>query len=211
MLQKLRNKPVESDEIKRRRALGERAANHAFAAHQLEASSVFKWLTRKKVKTMMAEASHMLAEARLDEIRPLAGQLRTPGMKPREEFRAGQTEAQRMAIVEGVCDVRAARLRESERVPATEAIDLGGGRILRCAYDENVSDDAAGYDSKGFFDVECVPPWEAWVCYRGELIAYVPKILCGLAQRGIEVDPVSCIHWADSAFLAEMFGAIGAG
>jgi hypothetical protein len=206
-LQKLQNKPLESEEIKQQRALGERAANHAFAARQLEASSVFKWVTRKKVKTMMAEASQMLAEARLDEIRPLAGQLRALDMKPPEEFRAaGQTEEQRVAIVESVCEVRAARLRELGKYPGAEQIELAGGRVLRCAYDENVSDGAAGYDSKGFFDVECVPPWETWVCYRGELIAYVPKILCGLAQRGIEVDPVNCIRWVDKAFLYDAFG-----
>ncbi len=209
-LQKLQNKPVESERVKERRALGERAANHAFAAHQLEASSLFKWVTRKKVRTMMAEASQMLAEAQLDEIRPLAVQLRTPGMKPGGEFSADQSEQQRAAIVEGVCEARAARLRELGKYPALERVNLAGGRILRHTPRGRVSDGSPGYDSKGFFDRECAPPWETWVCYRGDLVAYVPRILCGLAQRGIEVDPANCVRWADSAFVAETLGPIGA-
>lgn len=207
-LQKLQNNPPESDDVKRRRALGERAANDAFAAHQLEAASPFKWVTRSKVKKMKAEASLMLAQARLHEIRPLADQLRTAELKPPRQFDTNQDEQERFTIVDAVCERRADLLRQRGLGPSSESIDLGGGKILCCAFDDNVSDGAAGYDSKGFFDVECAPPWDTWVCYSaGLLISFVPRILCGLAQRGIEVDPVECVRWADTGFVTKLFGA----
>lgn len=206
-LQKLQNNPPESEDVKRRRALGERAANHAFAAHQLEAASPFKWVTRGKVKKMKDEASQMYADARLHEIRPLAQQLRTPALGRFAGFETNQPADQRTAIVETLCDARATLLREAAAAVSSAAVDLAGGRLLRYDYDCNVKDGAAAYDSKGFFDDESAPPWDTWVCYYGEsVIAYVPRILCGLAQRGIEVDPVECIRWADSKLIADAFG-----
>jgi hypothetical protein len=205
-LQKLQNNPAESDDVKRRRALGERAANHAFAAYQLEAASLFKWINRKKVKAMRDEASRMHAEARLDEIRPLAAQLRTAELKPASGLAPGTTDDAKAAIVERVCEARAGLLREAAKFADAAAIELGGGRILRYAPRGKTSDGAPGYDSKGFFDDECAPPWDTWVCYDGnELISHVPRVLCGLAQRGIEVDPVECIRWADDAMAQQLF------
>ena len=206
-LQKLQNNPTESEDVKRRRALGERAANHAFAAHQLEAASPFKWVTRGKVKKMKDEASQMFAEARLHEIRPLAQQLRTPALGRFAVFESKQTPEQCDAIVEALCEARATLLREAVSSPIPTDINLAGGRLLQYDYDYNVEDGTAAYDSKGFFDDQSAPPWDTWVCYRSEsVIAYVPRILCGLAQRGIEVDPVECIRWVDSKLLADAFG-----
>ena len=206
-LQKLQNNPPESDEIKARRALGERARNHAYAAYQLEASSPFKWVTRGKVKRMREEAMQMYAEARLDKIAPLLEQLRTPAFKPTRDFTPNDSHMEQAALVETVCEVRARRLNELGACPEPEKLSLSGGKILRYCYEDNDASGAAKYDSKGFYDVEGAPPWDIWVCYHEKyVVCFVPRILCGLAQRGIEVDPVECIKWADSRFVAELFG-----
>ena len=206
-LQKLQNNPPESEDVKRRRSLGERAANHAFAAHQLEAASPFKWVTRSKVKKMKAEALQMLAEANLDSIRPLARQLCTPDLGPFAAFKSKQTVEQRDALVEALCNARSTLLREASGHAVSTEVDLVNGRLLQYGYDYHVADGAAAYASKGFFDGESAPPWDTWVCYSGDsVIAYVPRILCGLAQRGIEVDPVECIRWAGAKLLADTFG-----
>ena len=112
-----------------------------------------------------------------------------------------------MAIVEALCDARLTLIQGAGGHPMPADIRLEGGQLLQYEYDANVEGGAVAYESKGFFDDESAPPWDTWVCYRGDtIVAYVPRILCGLAQRGIEVDPVECIRWADTKFLAEVFG-----
>ncbi len=194
--------------MKRRRALGDRAANHAFAAHQLEAASPFKWVTRGKVKKMKAEALEMLAEANLDAIRPLADQLRTPALKPPRRLSECKTAAECIAIVESLCEARANLLRESGAFPDASAANGNStdatatpnldGKILRYTPLRARGDNAPGYESKGFYDGDSCPPWDTWVCFAdGELISYVPRLLCGLAQRGLELDTADRLHWAD--------------
>ncbi len=149
----------------------------------------------------------MLREARVHEIRPLFDQLRTPALRALAVLESNQTAQQRMAIVEALCDARLALVQKAGGHPMSADIRLEGGRLLQYEYDANVEGGAAAYESKGFFDDESAPPWDTWVCYRGDsMVAYVPRILCGLAQHGIEVDPVECVRWVDSQFLAETFG-----
>lgn len=206
-LQKLQNHPPESEDVKRRRALGERAANHAFAAHQLEAASPFKWVTRGKVKKMKDEASQMLAEANLDAIRPLANQLRTEALKPTRSLRDCKTQQDCMALVEDVCETRASLLTESGKYSDISIAPVLGGQILRYVPDRSRGDKTSGYESKGFYDADSCPPWDTWVCFAAdELIAYVPRVICGLAQRGLEVDTAECLRWADTAFNSAIFG-----
>jgi hypothetical protein len=208
-LQKLINKPIESEDVKRRRALGERAANHAFAAHQLEKASLFKWINRKKVRTMMDEATQMHREARLHEIRPLAQQLRTAALKPAIEFSITQKDDERAAIVEAICDARRSLSHESGRDANVAKIGLLGGKILRYMPRGRIADGSPGYESKGFLNWECAPPWDTWVRYSGgSVISYVPRVLCGLAQLGIEVDPADCLRWADTVFVTQTFGQV---
>lgn len=206
-LQKLQSDLPEGEDVKRRRALGERAANHAFAAHQLEAASPFKWVTRGTVKKMKDEASQMLAEANLGAIRPLADQLRSLALKPARELSDEKTtDEDRGDIVETVCENRARLLRESGSYPDLAAIPVLDGKILRYAPKKNCADKSPGYESKGFFDANLCPPWDCWICLAsGELLAYVPRLLCGLAQRGLEVDTAECLRWADRALLANLF------
>jgi hypothetical protein len=206
-LQKLINKPIESEEIKQRRALGERAANHAFAAHQLESASLFKWVNRKKVKSMQEEALRMHREARLDEIRPLAAQLRTPALKPSMDFEEAKSTEQRIAVVEGVCAARRGMLSRAGQELGSGDIKLAGGRLLLYSQHDIDQSAAAGYPSKGLFNPKCAPPWDTWVCYMGEyVVSYIPRVLCGLAQDGMDVDPMNCIRWANDALIAQAFG-----
>jgi hypothetical protein len=165
-------------------------------------------VSRGKVSSMQREASRLLDEARLDTIRPLAEQLRTPALKPATGFDSAQNDA-RAATVEAICQARATLLREAGHSPASAGITFAGGRSLLYTPRGKMADGSAGYDSKGFFDWECAPPWDTWVCWAGGcVIAYVPRILCGLAQLGIEVDPAECIRWADSAIVANTFGPV---
>lgn len=206
-LQKLQNHPPESEDVKRRRALGERAANHAFAAHQLEAASPFKWVTRSKVKKMKDEASQMLAEANLDAIRPLADQLRSSALNPSRTLRECKTQEDRTALVEALCDARAQLLAESGKYPDISVVPALGGQILRYAPDRSHGDKAPGYESKGFYDSDSCPPWDIWICFTAdELISYVPRLVCGLAQRGLEVDTAECLRWAETTFNSTIFG-----
>lgn len=62
--------------------------------------------------------------------------------------------------------------------------------------DENLADGAAEVASSGFFDVNNVPPWDAWVAFiRGTLISWVPLQLVTTAQLGIDVNPEACVEW----------------
>ena len=150
----------------------------------------------------------MLAEANLDAIRPLADQLRSPPLKPSRSLRDCKTKEDRMALVEEVCGASARLLTESGKYPDIFSFaPMLGGQILRYAPARSRSDKAPGYESKGFYDADSCPPWETWLCLGGEeLISYVPRMLCGLAQRGLEVDTAECLRWADAAFNAANFG-----
>ncbi len=56
--------------------------------------------------------------------------------------------------------------------------------------------------TKGFFDVNNVPPWDTWVCYLDRyLVSWVPPVLEELASAGIRVNPEECIQWATPAFV----------
>ncbi|MGH9572732.1 MAG: hypothetical protein ACRD40_04280 [Candidatus Acidiferrales bacterium] len=206
-LQKLQNNPLESEDVKRRRALGERAANHAFAAHQLKAASPFKWVTRGKVKKMKDEALQMLAEANLEAIRPLAEQLRNPALRPTQTLRECKTREDRVALIEELSESRARSLTDSGKYPEIHIAPVLGGQILRYAPERSRGDRAPSYESKGFYDADSCPPWDTWVWFAAdELISYVPRLVCGLAQHGLEVDTAECLRWADTAFKSTIFG-----
>ncbi len=71
-------------------------------------------------------------------------------------------------------------------------------KILLYAPEENLADGAAKYSSKGFFDVDNVPPWDTWLTFsNGILLSWVPELLVGLAQNGIDANPEGCIRWLD--------------
>lgn len=81
------------------------------------------------------------------------------------------------------------------------------GRLVCCHVAASEASEASCGESEGYFDEFDVPPWDSWVAWfphgnsdqsnDGYLIAWVPPALVDLAQRGIDVNPVECIFWAD--------------
>jgi hypothetical protein len=208
-LQPLNASPDESEEIKRRRGLLEHSFSLSRAAYALESKRMFGWLTRRKAKGLHEEAMRLLKEADPESIEPLTHQLRSKSLAPDAEFAYPQTEAERHAIVQRLCEKRAALLQRAGRNISSDEIQEGGGRILLYAGDENVCDGASKYSSKGYFDAADAPPWDSWVCFDGiYLVCWVPPVFLGPANAGIDVNPVECIKWADDLSIERIFGPI---
>ena len=75
---------------------------------------------------------------------------------------------------------------------------LSRSKLLIYEYLETVEDGAAEAASKGFYDVHDAPPWDTWVSHAdGALFCCVPDFAISQAQKGIDANPVDCIHWAD--------------
>jgi hypothetical protein len=148
------------------------------------------------------EATRLLKGADPSSIEPLKDQLRTISLRPFSMFDCPQTTAERIAIVEDVANRRAGLLKTMGRYSPLSQANVTQGRILLYAPDENLFDGAAKYSSKGFFDVNNVPPWDTWVCYLDNYLAsWVPPVLEELASAGIEVNPEQCIQWAAPNFV----------
>jgi len=82
--------------------------------------------------------------------------------------------------------------------------------------DENLFDGVAEQVSKGFFDVNNIPPYDTWVWMvrnvrtfeyadgaKGEteanyLVAWVPPEFIPLARAGVDANPEGCILWLDT-------------
>jgi hypothetical protein len=206
-LQPLIASPQESEEIKHRRQLLERSGALSREAYALGSHSGFRWLTSRKRKRLHQEARLLLKEADPDSIEPLRAQLRTESLKPHANFTSPQEAADRDAIVEGLCEKRAALLRQTDKISIVDKVELSGGKLLLYSPDENLFDGAAKYSSKGFFDVDNIPPWDSWVCFNGiHLVSWVPSVLLDLADAGIDVNPEGCIKWADDESISELFG-----
>jgi hypothetical protein len=197
----------ESENVKIRRKLMERASVMLQSAYQVESKSWFKWLAKRKSEGVREEAFRLLREADPDSIEPLSTQLRTEMLKPAEKFDHPQSGVERVAIVERLSEKRAALLQTAGGERGNTVRGLAGGGILLYAPDENLRDGAAKYSSKGFFDIDNIPPWDSWVCFHERhLVSWVPPALIDLANAGIDVNPEQCIQWADDSFVDQVFG-----
>jgi hypothetical protein len=190
--QPIDNDPVEDAAIRERRDLGSKAAALVRQAFSVDKNAFWK-------SHDYARAQRLFEKARLGEIAPLENQLRSSLLKPRR-FSVGQRSDERTSIVEDVIQKRAERLLIDGQCPKTLLSGLPTGRLLCYAPDENLSDGAARFASKGYFDVENVPPWDTWVSFlEGHLISWVPPQLIELVTSGIDVNPEGCIFWAPLA------------
>jgi hypothetical protein len=118
--------------------------------------------------------------------------------------------------VSSVSHERSHRLFSSGKRNLSLLSGLCGGRLLAYFPDDNLSDGFAETVSKGFFDVNNIPPHDTWVWMvhnmrafkysdgaSGEmeanyLVAWVPPDFIELASRGVDVNPEGCILWLDT-------------
>ncbi len=111
--------------------------------------------------------------------------------------------ASRWEAVDDVARARAQELRAGDEARAVAR----GGRWLVYFPDCDLADGAAAQETHGWFDVHNAPPWGTWLGYFEDgtedaslsayLVAWVPAGLVPLVQRGIDVNPESCIVWIE--------------
>ena len=194
--QSLHCNPAESPEIQRRRKLGEKAAELSGQAWRLAWNNPLKYILRLRAERLFKEAQPRSIPPAL--ARQLRSKILDPGWysEPDRRMFPPDRPAQ-VAIVEAVVSRRAVQLRKNGHYPSTIEIGLQGGRLLLYAPNENLFDGAAEYSSRGFFDVDNIPPWDTWICFFDEyVVSWVPPQLLELANAGIEVNPEQCILWA---------------
>jgi hypothetical protein len=110
---------------------------------------------------------------------------------------------------------RSGRLRSRGQRDLPPVTDLCGGRLLAYFPDDNLADGFAQTVSKGFFDVDNIPPYDTWVWIvddtrhfkyadgvNGELqanylVAWVPPDFFEFADSGVDANPEGCIQWLD--------------
>jgi hypothetical protein len=190
----------ESEEIKRRRNLGQQAGELIRRAYS-ERTRFWNRLLRRDYmhSRLYRRGRELYRQADLSSIAPLSQQLRTTRLAPTKSLSEIQAEPERAEVVSSVV-LRRSQLLSSETDPAEgrSNSDLRSGRLLLYAPDENLADAAAKYASLGFFDVDNAPPWDAWVAFsHGTLLSWIPPQLLTLVQSGIDVNPECCIRWMD--------------
>ncbi|MGB7283267.1 MAG: hypothetical protein WBE13_13470 [Candidatus Acidiferrum sp.] len=164
---------------------------------------IWRWVNRSKIRSaskLKAEAEALFAVADPGSIDPpLRQQLRSAAF---HSYAASlfHPEQNRAEAIQALAEKRAALLREMNVFPLAASSDLAQGRLLFYEPDYNVQDGASQYTSKGYFDERDAPPWDTWICYFDRyLISWVPPALLGLAQAGIETNPVDCIRLGEDA------------
>ncbi|HZR27583.1 MAG TPA: hypothetical protein VFA71_02285 [Terriglobales bacterium] len=194
--QSLFTHPEEPPDIKRRRALIEKAGELFQRSYCSGKWNLFYRLICKNRDRR--RAMKMRKEADPDSLALLKEQLRTPALRPPFALGESRTEAERYEMVAEVIKKRAALLRSRQtNLPEAKSVEPAG-RLLLYFPNENLADGAAQYSSNGFFDVDNVPPWDLWVHYSDStLVSWVPPELVTLAQSGIDVNLEACIRWAD--------------
>jgi len=116
--------------------------------------------------------------------------------------------------VNRVCISRSLRLPKLGR-GLPDVIGLCGGRLVAYFPSFNLADGWAETQSKGFLDVDNIPPYDTWVWWvrsvsrveyadrrtseidASYLVAWVPPDFIELADAGIRANPESCIRWID--------------
>ncbi|NOK23634.1 hypothetical protein HMI50_42305 [Corallococcus carmarthensis] len=102
------------------------------------------------------------------------------------------------------------RGRPPRSLPPREGERLQGGRLLVYFPDDNTCDGGAELATRGYFDVDNVPPWDTWVgMFREDpesdtqsadyLIAWVPPVFLDAVAQGIRVNPEVCIQWLEDS------------
>jgi hypothetical protein len=142
--------------------------------------------------------------------------LRTPALRPagwHEEAYGKLTDVPGgpQATVDMLVAARGRLLRAEPAHPTARCADLAGGRLLAYDPDANLFDGFVEAETRGFYDVDNIPPWDTWLCYTRErdsslgwqywdayLVSWVPPQCVPLAQQGIDLIAEDCIAWLDS-------------
>jgi hypothetical protein len=184
----------ETEDVKHRRILGRQAGQLIRRAYMERNRLWNRILRRNYTETRQwRQGTDLYRQADLSSIAPLEGQLRTPSLRPSSSLSEVRAAADRDDIVRSVVT------RRSVLVSAqAQSSDVRAGKLLLYVPEENLADGAARYASNGLFDGDNVPPWDTWVAFsQGTLLSWVPPLLIGLAQSGIDVNPEGCIRWID--------------
>jgi|tagenome__1003787_1003787.scaffolds.fasta_scaffold20567581_2 hypothetical protein len=153
-----------------------------------------RWFRRKITGSQEWEGTSELIRLTSPFVASMTSRFRSSHLPGPSDTEALKTDDDWQEAVRSVSQKRHQLLQGHEITPAT---DEHNGRLLLCWPAETVADGAAQYASAGMFDVNDVPPWDMWVHFsRGTLISCVPNHLVGLAQAGIDSNPVDCIRWA---------------
>jgi len=191
---------IEEDEATlRRRLLVKQASELRIQSYSTEKSFWNRLLRRGYRKTREWQLAMQLSrEADEDSLRPpLTDQLRSLALKPDSVIGDTQSENERRVLVASVIRRRSELLHShGQGTPWDGGVGQGNGRMVIYVPEENVADGASEAASSGFFDLYDAPPWDVWVAYADRtLLAWVPPQLIGLAQTGLDVNPVGCIRW----------------
>jgi hypothetical protein len=124
------------------------------------------------------------------------------------------TLIQRTREFDELSNKRAALFKQVNKYPIQPAKNLSGGRLVICDVEMSVWDGASEQASNSFFDVYDAPSWDVWLfCLpetdvRGQhyssFMAWVPPAYLTFVGKGIDVNPVANIVWAensDSSFI----------
>lgn len=130
-------------------------------------------------------------------------------------MRSGMSLFDRQNSVQNVCD-RRAELLKSSGLAASFPRSMPAGKLLLYAPDVNLFDGAAEDATRGFFDLDNVPPCDFWIAYVVQrepkrkfdsfLICWIPGALVDLVDSGIRANPEECIVWAGPDLMESMRG-----
>ncbi len=133
--------------------------------------------------------------------------LRSPAFQPQV-----MVDADRFAMMKRVIHSRHDALRGGppRPLPPREGGLLQGGRLLVYFPDDSTTDGVAEMWTQGYFNVDSVPPWDAWVgMFREDpesapqmndyLIAWVPPAFLSSVAQGISANAEFCIQWLEDS------------
>lgn len=148
----------------------------------------------KPIETILERLAETIAwcSPRIDLDDP-QGCLRTPTLRPHP------LEDGRSAVVESVARARYIALHAPPKRPAT---DLAGGRLLIYEPDMNMAHGLEESETRGYVDIDNIPPWDTWIGYVVEakahyLLSWVPGSFVALVTDGIAVSPEMCFRFLD--------------